>query len=106
MPIPQIVEEITAQKAQSQARLASVPKDTFEEIAAQEEEAIRASRIRFFYARMTQEMPPERLPALEDFAKRVLGDSYKSTVKSIRMVRKTTEEYLAPQMGDTLLKHV
>lgn len=106
MPIPQIIEEITAQEAQSQARLASVPKESFEEIAAQEENDIRTKRINFFYGRMTQEMPPERLPVLEEFAKRVMGDSYNRAVKAIRMVSKTTDEYLAPKMGEVLLKHV
>lgn len=106
MPIPQIVEEIKAQKAQSQARLDSVPKDSFEGIAAKEEEAIRASRIRFFYARMTQAMPPERLPVLEDFAKRVLGKYYTSTVNTIRRATKLTDEYVAPKMGDTLLRQI
>lgn len=106
MPIPKIIEEIKAQEAQSKARLASVPKNSFEGIAAREEDDIRTKRINFFYSRMTQEMSPERLPALEEFAKRVMGEAYNSVVKTIRMVTKTTDEYLAPKMGGKLLFYV
>lgn len=103
MPIPKIIEEMKAQEAQSKAKLAAIPKDSYEEIVAKEEEDIRTKRINFFYARMTREIPPERLPALEDFARKAMGDSYfNNAVAAVRRKTGTTDEYVASQMGGML----
>ena len=107
MPIPKIIEEFKAYEQRVNAQKASAPADSFEEIAAGDQDIIWDRRKNFFYNRMIKEIRPEQLPALEAFAKRVMGEeAYNSTVRFLRNTLRMTDEYLAPKMENKLLNHV